>query len=110
MQLVWFDETVLLGGRFRGPSQRACSLYLTHTTSCCSLSLAGYLKLTHMPARTLQIPLHSIVRETSDCGAPVVHSEPDSAPAQAYKSVAERVWQQLQAKGREQQAPKIIVE
>ncbi|GAB4818241.1 hypothetical protein N2152v2_005287 [Parachlorella kessleri] len=57
-----------------------------------------------------KIPLHSIVRETSDCGAPVVHSEPDSAPARAYKSVAERVWQKLVAKGEEQQAPKIVIE
>ncbi len=37
------------------------------------------------------IPLHMAIRESSDAGAPVVVSEPDSVHAKAYKDIALRV-------------------
>lgn len=43
-----------------------------------------------------QIPLNISIRETSDEGAPIVASQPDSGAAAAYVSVAERVWAKLQ--------------
>ena len=44
-----------------------------------------------------QIPLVTEIREASDEGRPIVYSAPDSPPAQAYISIAERVWRGLQA-------------
>ena len=44
-----------------------------------------------------KIPLHIDIRVTADEGNPIVISQPDSTAAQAYLSVAERVWQKLQA-------------
>ena len=43
-----------------------------------------------------EIPLNIDIRETSDEGKPIVTSKPESASAQAYVSVAEKVWRQLQ--------------
>lgn len=45
----------------------------------------------------LQIPLNIAIREQADAGAPIVAVQPDSPAAAAYVSVAERVWQKLQA-------------
>ena len=58
------------------------------------------------------IPLHIDIRETSDAGTPIVSAMPDSAAAQAYVSVAEKVWRQLQELDKENGsggAPKITV-
>lgn len=62
------------------------------------------------PFALVQIPLHSVIRDASDRGAPVVHSLPDSDAAAAYKSVAERVWEKLQAGGTARPPPKITIE
>ncbi|KAL4434042.1 hypothetical protein ABPG75_000483 [Micractinium tetrahymenae] len=54
-----------------------------------------------------KIPLNISIREAADEGAPIVASQPDSTAAQAYVSVAERVWAKLQAAGgREHQQPR----
>lgn len=42
-----------------------------------------------------QIPLHMDVRVASDEGTPIVSSQPESSSAQAYVSVAEKVWKRL---------------
>jgi ATP-binding protein involved in chromosome partitioning len=62
-----------------------------------------------------QIPLNIAIRETSDAGAPIVASQPDSAAAAAYVSVAERVWAKLQELDRRKEAekrgpPRVVVE
>lgn len=57
-----------------------------------------------------EIPLHMDIRTTSDSGTPIVVSQPDSAHAQAYKAIAEKVWQKLSgetASGRA--APNIVM-
>ena len=41
------------------------------------------------------IPLHQPVREGSDTGVPIVHSDPDCAPARAIIAAADRVAQQV---------------
>lgn len=66
----------------------------------------------HFPLPT-QVPLNISIREQSDAGAPIVAVQPDSAAAQAYVSVAERVWAKLQQGGGEGGAqphgpPKIV--
>ena len=74
--------------------QRACwacnwacqGLYPVQQQLCCSHGLP-------------QVPLNITIREQSDAGAPIVAVQPDSAAAQAYVSVAERVWAKLQAGG-----------
>ncbi|MFC3073835.1 iron-sulfur cluster carrier protein ApbC [Shinella pollutisoli] len=44
-----------------------------------------------------EVPLTMDIRETSDAGTPVVVSNPDGAAAKAYRVIADRVWQELQA-------------
>lgn len=65
----------------------------------------------------MQIPLNIAIRETSDVGAPIVATQPDSSAAAAYVSVAERVWQKLQqaegggeGQGQRHGPPKIVME
>ena len=58
----------------------------------------------------LQVPLELAVRETSDAGAPIVASQPDSASAEVYRNMAERVAQKLASAAGEQLGPKITVE
>src|SRR5690349_22095914 len=40
-----------------------------------------------------EVPLDIVIRETSDDGRPVVVSQPQSAHAEVYRQMAERVWQ-----------------
>ncbi|MDQ0319348.1 ATP-binding protein involved in chromosome partitioning [Pararhizobium capsulatum DSM 1112] len=42
-----------------------------------------------------EVPLTMGIRETSDAGTPVVHSEPDSEIAKVYREIATRVWEQV---------------
>ena len=42
-----------------------------------------------------EVPLEMIIRETSDAGAPVVVSAPDSASANIYRSIAAKVLERL---------------
>jgi ATP-binding protein involved in chromosome partitioning len=58
----------------------------------------------------LQVPLELAVRETSDAGAPIVASQPDSASARVYRNIAQRVAQQLASAAGGQQGPKITIE
>src|SRR5215467_7636127 len=43
------------------------------------------------------IPLHIAIRETSDAGRPIVATSPDSPHAEAYRAIAAKAWQQLEA-------------
>jgi len=43
------------------------------------------------------LPLDISIRETSDSGRPIVVSQPDSAHAQTYRRIAERIWAKIAA-------------
>ncbi|HUB84443.1 MAG TPA: iron-sulfur cluster carrier protein ApbC [Rhizomicrobium sp.] len=55
-----------------------------------------------------EIPLVPRIRETSDSGAPVVTSHPDSAEAKAFLAIAAQVAQKIAAPSRP--APRIVIE
>jgi ATP-binding protein involved in chromosome partitioning len=55
-----------------------------------------------------EIPLVPRIRETSDGGAPVVGSHPDSAEAKAFLAIAAQVAQKIAAPSRA--APRIVIE
>ncbi|MEO3435298.1 iron-sulfur cluster carrier protein ApbC [Inquilinus sp. CAU 1745] len=57
-----------------------------------------------------EIPLHLAIRETSDSGNPIVMSQPDGPHAQAYRAIAERVWEALSAEETGRAAPRILVQ
>ncbi len=46
-----------------------------------------------------EVPLEMVIRETSDSGVPVVASDPDGPHARAYRDIAAKVREQLQAQG-----------
>jgi ATP-binding protein involved in chromosome partitioning len=58
-----------------------------------------------------EIPLDSVIRETSDSGTPIVISDPASPHAVAYRAIADRVWSKLTeiAAGDSRKAPRIVV-
>jgi ATP-binding protein involved in chromosome partitioning len=58
-----------------------------------------------------EVPLTMEVRETSDAGKPVVATEPDSAPAKAYRDIAAKAWGELERhQNADRPAPKIVME
>ncbi len=59
-----------------------------------------------------EIPLDIAIRETSDGGRPIVMSQPDSPHAKAYRKIADRLWQKIEAgfAAGARQAPKIVVQ
>lgn len=58
-----------------------------------------------------EVPLDLAIRENTDEGKPLVISLPDTKPAQAYRTLAENVWQELKAQAEKAQQPvKIIIE
>ncbi len=59
-----------------------------------------------------EVPLDIAIRETSDGGAPIAHSAPESAHAKAYLEIAEKVWTKVEGElaSQEQTAPKIVVQ
>ena len=57
-----------------------------------------------------EIPLHVEIRETSDSGRPIVVSKPDSAHAQAYRQIAERVALKIAGQAGERAAPRIVIQ
>ncbi|XSG81667.1 MAG: Mrp/NBP35 family ATP-binding protein [Methyloligella sp. ZOD6] len=58
-----------------------------------------------------EVPLTMEVRETSDSGAPLVVSAPDSAPAKAYLEIARKASEEMERnKGGGRAAPKIVME
>ncbi|HEV7372662.1 iron-sulfur cluster carrier protein ApbC [Arenibaculum sp.] len=59
-----------------------------------------------------EIPLDIAIRETSDEGQPIVVSRPDSPHAEAYRSIAARIWEKLSKDaggGPQRPAPRIVV-
>jgi ATP-binding protein involved in chromosome partitioning len=58
------------------------------------------------------IPLDIEIRETSDSGRPIVVSNPDSAHAQAYAKMAQRIWDKVAAglDDGQRKAPKIVMQ
>jgi ATP-binding protein involved in chromosome partitioning len=59
-----------------------------------------------------ELPLHIAIRETSDGGKPIVVSQPEGEHAKAYRQIADRVWEKVEAQlaGGARQAPKIVVQ
>jgi ATP-binding protein involved in chromosome partitioning len=57
-----------------------------------------------------EIPLDMAIREGSDNGRPIVAANPDSPHAQAYRSIAERIWAAVGAQSNQLAAPEIIIE
>jgi ATP-binding protein involved in chromosome partitioning len=57
-----------------------------------------------------EVPLDMTIRETSDAGLPIVASQPDGPHAEAYRSIARRVLDQLEGGGGAKPAPKIVIE
>jgi ATP-binding protein involved in chromosome partitioning len=59
-----------------------------------------------------EIPLDIAIRETSDGGTPIVASQPDSPHAQAYRSIADRLWVKVEATllASAAKAPRIVVQ
>ena len=57
-----------------------------------------------------EIPLDIVIRETSDGGAPVVASAPESPQAQAFLAIAERVRASLfEGATPQRAAPRIVM-
>ena len=56
-----------------------------------------------------EAPLHMSIRETSDAGAPVVATAPDSPQAKAYIDIAQKAWANLTAGAGARPAPRIVV-
>jgi len=57
-----------------------------------------------------EIPLDIEIRETSDSGAPIVMSKPDSPHAKAYRRIAERIWKKVSGGADKRAAPKIVMQ
>jgi ATP-binding protein involved in chromosome partitioning len=57
-----------------------------------------------------EVPLDMAIRETSDAGAPVVATQPDSPHAKIYRAIAEQVRGALSGPGSGRAAPKIVIE
>ncbi len=58
-----------------------------------------------------EIPLHIDVRLTGDAGEPIVASSPESPQAQAFRTIADRVWDAISARLETGRAPpRIVVE
>ena len=58
-----------------------------------------------------EVPLTLAIRETSDAGRPVVATDPNSPPAQAYREIAARALAELEReKGSARAAPQIVME
>jgi ATP-binding protein involved in chromosome partitioning len=54
-----------------------------------------------------EIPLEIAIRETSDAGTPIVVARPDSSHAAAYRAIAAKVWDKVQAIQGGRKGPKI---
>ena len=57
-----------------------------------------------------EVPLNMTIRETSDSGAPVVATQPDSSHAKIYRAIAEKVRAGISGPGSGRAAPKIVIE
>ena len=54
------------------------------------------------------IPLHMAIREGADGGRPIVVADPEGTHAQAYRAIAEAIWEKVS--GATRPAPKIVVQ
>jgi hypothetical protein len=88
------------------------SPFACHTPGCV-LTIAR--TRAHAPSPP-QVPLDAAICTRSDAGAPIVASDPASASARAYVSIAERLWETLRTLGAQGKAdpaargPSIVVE
>ena len=57
-----------------------------------------------------EVPLEMAIRETSNAGAPIVASRPDSAQAAAFRAIAQAVRAQIASGGADRPPPKIVIE
>jgi ATP-binding protein involved in chromosome partitioning len=57
-----------------------------------------------------EVPLVMAIRETSDAGTPIVVAEPESASAAAYREIAARAWEGVNAGTGRRAPPKIVIE
>ncbi|MGQ0665312.1 MAG: iron-sulfur cluster carrier protein ApbC [Pseudomonadota bacterium] len=57
-----------------------------------------------------ELPLDIAIRETSDGGRPIVVSRPESEPAKAYRRIADRIWEKVEAGLMARPAPKIVIQ
>jgi ATP-binding protein involved in chromosome partitioning len=59
-----------------------------------------------------ELPLHVAIRETSDAGTPIVASQPEGDHAKAYRAIAARVWQKVEAglKAPGSGGPRIVIQ
>jgi ATP-binding protein involved in chromosome partitioning len=57
-----------------------------------------------------ELPLNIAIRETSDGGAPIVASQPDSEEAKAYRAIAAKVAEKLDREAGASRMPKITIE
>ena len=56
-----------------------------------------------------EVPLHIAIRETSDAGTPIVVEQPDGPQAQAFKAIAQIVWDKLAGGSGVKKPPRIVV-
>jgi ATP-binding protein involved in chromosome partitioning len=54
-----------------------------------------------------EVPLDMAIREASDTGKPIVVAQPDGPHAQAYRAIADQVWDAIS--GERRPAPRIVV-
>lgn len=57
-----------------------------------------------------ELPLNIAIRETSDSGAPIVASKPDSEEAKAYRAIAAKVAEKLDRDAGASRMPKITIQ
>ncbi len=59
-----------------------------------------------------EIPLNTVVRETTDSGRPIVVADPDSPIAKAYRAIADRIWDKINIilGEPERKAPRIVIQ
>jgi ATP-binding protein involved in chromosome partitioning len=54
-----------------------------------------------------EVPLDMAIREASDAGKPIVVAQPSGPHAQAYRAIADQVWDAVS--GARRAAPRIVV-
>ncbi len=57
-----------------------------------------------------EIPLAMEIRETSDGGQPIVVSQPDSPHAQAFRAIADKIWDKVAAAEGAVAGPRIVIQ
>jgi ATP-binding protein involved in chromosome partitioning len=56
-----------------------------------------------------ELPLTLSIRELADAGSPIVAARPETEEAAAYRRIAARLWEKLEA-GSAAAGPRIVVE